>query len=72
MDTSKSPRRRARAFSQWDALRAARAFYGRPLAYDEIQKIKSTYLETVKREAHAETPPSRRPAALPPRATFIG
>jgi hypothetical protein len=74
MDTSKSPRRRAKAFSQWDAIKAARAFYGRPLSYDEIQKVKAAYVENAQRDGEGGAQPnavSRRAPQLP-RALFIG
>jgi len=47
MDTSHASRNRsnqeareARALSHWQVIRAARAFYGRPLEVAEIKKIK--------------------------------
>ncbi len=48
MDMSQPPRsrtnqesREARALSHWKVIRAARAFYGRPLEVAEIKKIKA-------------------------------
>ncbi len=48
MDTSQPSRsrfnqesREAKALSHWQVIRAARAFYGRPLELAEIKKIKA-------------------------------
>jgi hypothetical protein len=56
-----------RTQSQWQLIRAARAFYGRPLGVQELSKIKAAvaYAENLKDEAEAETitPPPAAPGA---------
>jgi hypothetical protein len=59
----------ARTQSQWQVIRAARAFYGRPLGVQELRKIKAAaaYVEDQQRQAEAETvspPPPARGAQL--------
>ena len=34
------PRKKSKRMSQWDVIKAARAFYGRPLGPDELRKIR--------------------------------
>ena len=34
------PRRKSKRLSQWEVIKAARAFYGRPLGPEELRKIR--------------------------------
>ncbi|CAA9262634.1 MAG: hypothetical protein AVDCRST_MAG77-2759 [uncultured Chloroflexi bacterium] len=64
MDTSKQAR--DKAVSQWEIIRAARAFYGRPLDISEIQKVKAAFPANKRRSRRRQDAPAALTA--PPRA----
>jgi hypothetical protein len=65
MDTSN--RARVKAVSQWEVIRAARAFYGRPLDVGDIQKVKAAFSANKRRPRRGQDAPTATLAA-PPRA----
>ena len=64
MDTSKQGR--DKAVSHWEIIRAARAFYGRPLDVSEIQKVKDAFPANKRHARRRQDPPAA--VAAPPRA----